>query len=147
MSPRIESGTILAIMQPTMPCATAKIGTGNCTLPPAEAKAMPAISGPSISAAGACSHRSSAVTGSVIAISAGHCVTWLSLLNKLLRLALHRPDRRDQLGDGRDETCIIRATQHQRDRGLAVAEGGIGADVEILVALLQATQRFGDDAL
>ena len=55
-SPTIDSGTILAIRQPTMPCATTKGCSGGRTLPPLEANTIPASSGPSISAAGACSH-------------------------------------------------------------------------------------------
>ena len=33
----------------------------------------------------------------------------------------------DQLGGGRRQPCIIRAAQHQRDAGLAVAEGGVAS--------------------
>ena len=56
MSPRIDSGIMRAIMQPMMPCATTKAGKGKRTLPPPEATTIPAIRGPSISAAGACIH-------------------------------------------------------------------------------------------
>src|SRR5712671_3023726 len=54
-SPTIDSGTILAIRQPTMPCASTKGGNGRRGLPPFEATTIAATSGPSISAAGACS--------------------------------------------------------------------------------------------
>ena len=52
-SPTIESGTILAIRQPTMPWASTKGVSGRRTLAPFDATTMAAISGPSISAAGA----------------------------------------------------------------------------------------------
>jgi hypothetical protein len=59
-SPTIDSGTILAIRQPTMPCARTKGVSGMRTLPPFEATTIAATSGPSISAAGACSQSSRA---------------------------------------------------------------------------------------
>ncbi len=52
-SSTIESGTMLAIRQPTMPWASTKGGSGKFTLPPLDATTIPAINGPSISAAGA----------------------------------------------------------------------------------------------
>ena len=39
-SPTIDSGTILAIRQPTMPCATTKGCSGGRTLPPLEANTI-----------------------------------------------------------------------------------------------------------
>ena len=52
-SSTIDSGTMRAIRQPTMPWASTKGGNGKRTLPPLAATMIPAIRGPSISAAGA----------------------------------------------------------------------------------------------
>ena len=52
-SSTIDSGTILAIRQPTMPWASTKGGSGKRTLPPLADSRMPASSGPSSRAAGA----------------------------------------------------------------------------------------------
>ena len=57
-SPTIDSGTILAIRQPTMPCASTNGGSGRRSLAPFEATTIAATRGPSISAAGACSQSS-----------------------------------------------------------------------------------------
>ena len=73
MSPRIDSGTMRAIMQPMMPCATTKAGKGKRTLPPPEAMTIPATKGPSISAAGACSHSRTAPMPTDRTMSAVHC--------------------------------------------------------------------------
>ena len=59
MSPAIESGIDRAIMLPTIPCATTKGARGSDRRTPYEATTMAAIKGPSISAAGACSHNRS----------------------------------------------------------------------------------------
>src|SRR3982750_2912644 len=50
-SPTIDSGTILAIRQPTMPCASTNGVSGSRTVAPLDATTMAAINGPSISAA------------------------------------------------------------------------------------------------
>ena len=72
-SPTIDSGTILAIRQPTMPCATTKGCSGGRTLPPPEANTIAASSGPSISAAGACSHNRRAARPADSATRIAHC--------------------------------------------------------------------------
>ena len=57
MSPTIDTGTMRAIRQPITPWETTNRLTGKTTLPPLAARTMPASSGPSRSAAGACIHR------------------------------------------------------------------------------------------
>src|SRR3954468_6717224 len=131
ISPTIDRGTILAIMLPTTPCATTNGLSGKFTCPPLAATAIAASNGPSISAAGACSHSSSAARAADRTTRAAHCAGCDILLNELLRLAVHVLQRPDQLGGGRRQTCIIRAAQDERHARLAVAEGGIGADVDV----------------
>src|SRR5262249_54110380 len=151
MSPVMVSGTILAIRQPITPCASTKADTGKRTRRPRAARIMAALSGPSIRAAGACSQSSNAAMAADRAMSSAHCRAGAShviaLLGELLRLALHPSNGVEKLGHGRRDPSIIRSTQHQRYARAAVAEGGVTADVEVLVALLQRAQRLGDDAL
>src|SRR5690348_15797797 len=59
-SPTIDSGTILAIDQLTMPCASTNGVSGRRSFAPSEVTSNAAASGPSINAAGACSHSNSA---------------------------------------------------------------------------------------
>src|SRR5471030_2972451 len=163
-SPTIEIGTILAIMLPTMPWAKTKGASGRRSLAPLVASAIAPSRGPSSSAAGAWTDSSNAATPTDTAMSAAHCATVgrepklhllvmirrfgeRLLLHELFGLAVHLLQGVDQLGGRRDKTCIIRATQYQRHAHLAVAETRVAADVEIVEALLQRAQRFGDDAL
>ena len=71
-SSTIDRGTMLAIRQPTTPWASTKGGNGNATLPPEAATTMPAISGPSIRAAGAWIHNRKAAMPADRAISTPH---------------------------------------------------------------------------
>src|SRR5262245_41874574 len=108
-SSTIDSGTMLAIRQPTMPWASTKGGNGNATLAPHEATTMPAISGPSIRAAGAWIHSRKAAMPADRAISKAHCSADTSLdgklLGKLLRLAVHAADRGQKLDRGGGKPC------------------------------------------
>ena len=61
-SPTIDSGTILAIRQPTTPCASTNGVSGRRSLAPYDDTTIAAASGPSISAAGACTHSNSAAS-------------------------------------------------------------------------------------
>src|SRR6476469_9083580 len=61
-SPTIDSGTILAIRQPTTPCASTNGVSGRRSLAPYDDTMIAAAKGPSISAAGACTHSSSAAS-------------------------------------------------------------------------------------
>src|SRR5262249_55048566 len=154
MSPTMVSGTILAIRQPIRPCASTNAETGKRTLTPRAASVMAAISGPSIRAAGACSHNRKAAKAADKAMSFVHCragtspliASGVGLLGELLGLAVHPADGVHKLAEGHGQAGILRAAQHQRDAGPAIAEGRVAADVDIRVALLQRPQRLGDDA-
>src|ERR1044071_2996147 len=102
---------MLAIRQPTTPWASTKGGNGKRTLPPEEATMIPAISGPSISAAGAWSHSRKAAAPAARATSPPHGTAAASLLlrlvAKLLRLAVRAADRAQTHDLGGGEPCII----------------------------------------